>query len=97
MTIQDLTNNKARIIKNIRFQITGCTQDNIKAVMAKMVAMLPQFELEKPTMKNIDALTNKATLSYIKYGIQFTQSQSEMIDANIEVKRSESRQSSLQY
>lgn len=97
MKTQDLTNNKERIIKNIRFQITLCTNDNIKGVMNKMIAMLPQFENEKATMKNIDKLTAKATASYIKYDKVNTSIQNDKIDANLEIKRNQSLPSSLQY
>jgi len=97
MTLQDLTNNKERIIKKIKFQITMATTNNIKDVMEKMVAMLPQFESEKPTMSNIDKLTSKATLSYIKNGLKFTQEQANRIDEVLEQKRKDSLPSNLQY
>lgn len=95
MTIKDLTNNKERIIKNIKFQITLATQENIKAVMTKMVAMLPQFADSKATMKNIDVLTNKATLSYIKYGHTHNANQANAVDQALEAKRMDSLPSSL--
>lgn len=96
MTTLDLTKNKERIIKKIKFQITLATKDNIIGVMNKMIVMLPQFEKEKATMANIDKLTMKAILSYIKYDLEFTQKQDEMVMANIERKRTESLPSNLQ-
>ena len=59
MTTQDLTANRDRIIRKINSQITKATNDNIKAVMTKMIAMLPLFANEKATMANIDKLTMK--------------------------------------
>ena len=50
MTIQDLTNNKARIIRTIKFQ-----GFEVKATMEMMVNYLTTFD--KPTMSNIDKLT----------------------------------------
>ena len=95
MTTQDLTNNRDRIIRKINSQITKATNDNIKSVMIKMIAMLPQFENEKATMANIDKLTMKATLSYIKTGRTYTAEQAEAVDAAYQAKQRESRQSSL--
>jgi len=97
MTTQDLTNNRERIIQKIKSQITSATSTNIIDVMSKMIAMLPQFEAEKATKGNIDKLTIKATLSYIKNGIKFTASQSQNIDAVLEAKRNESLPSNLQF
>lgn len=97
MTTQDLTNNKERIIKNIKSQITLATSENIKGVMVKMLAMLPQFSSEKATMKNIDKLTMKATLSYIKFDKVNTINQNTAIDVAYAIKQKESRPSSLQY
>lgn len=97
MTTQDLTANRDRIISKIRSQITNATADQVKDVMTKMVAMLPQFASEKATKSNIDKLTMKATLSYIKYGIQFTAQQSDAIESRLEIKRNQSLPSSLQY
>ena len=97
MTLQDLTNNRDRIIRRIKSQITMATSENIKSVMVKMIAMLPQFENEKSTMANIDKLTMKATLSYIKSGIKFTETQKQVIADNYEAKQRESRPSSCQY
>ena len=96
MTTQDLTNNRDRIIRKINSQITKATSENIKAVMTKMVAMLPQFESEKATMANIDKLTMKATLSYIKTGRTYTAEQANAVDAAYQAKQRESRPSSLQ-
>lgn len=95
MTTQDLTNNRDRIIRKINSQVTKATSENIKSVMVKMIAMLPQFENEKATMANIDKLTMKATLSYIKSGMKFTEIQKEVVAENYEAKQRESRQSSL--
>ena len=95
MTTQDLTANRDRIIRKINSQITKATNDNIKAVMTKMIAMLPLFANEKATMANIDKLTMKATLSYIKTGRTFTSEQSEAVAEAYEAKQRESRQSSL--
>lgn len=50
MTLQDLTNNKARIIRTIKFQ-----GFEVKATMEMMVNYLTTFD--KPTMSNIDKLT----------------------------------------
>lgn len=97
MTTQDLSNNRGRIIKKIKFQITLATSDNIKGVMTKMVAILPQFEGQKATMGNIDKLTMKAIDLYIKYDKVNTSTQNIAIDRNLEIKRSESLPSSLQY
>jgi hypothetical protein len=96
MTTQDLTKNRDRIIRKINSQITKATSENIKAVMTKMVAMLPQFESEKATMANIDKLTMKATLSYIKIGRTYTAEQANAVDAAYQAKQRESRPSSLQ-
>lgn len=96
MTTQDLTNNRDRIIRKINSQITKATSENIKAVMTKMVTMLPQFESEKATMANIDKLTMKATLSYIKTGRTYTAEQANAVDAAYQAKQRESRPSSLQ-
>lgn len=96
MTTQDLTNNRDRIVKKINSQIALATKENIVRVMTKMVAMLPQFEDVKPTMANIDKLTMKATLNYIKYEHTHNTNQANVIDATLEQKRKESLQSSLQ-
>ena len=95
MKLQDLTDNKERIIRKINSQITKANSENIKAVMTKMVAMLPQFESEKATMANIDKLTMKATLSYIKTGRTYTAEQAITVDAAYQAKQKESIQSSL--
>jgi glucokinase len=95
MTIQDLTNNKSRIVKIINYQITKATQQNIKSVMVKMVAMLPQFADDKATMSNIDKLTMKAISSYLKYDHVFNPNQLEAVSLAIEIKKNESMQSSL--
>jgi len=95
MTTQDLKNNRDRIIKKIKLQITLATNEQISGVMNKMLAMLPQFENDKPTMSNIDKLTSKATLSYIKYNLTHTSAQITAVDASIEAKRMDSLQSSL--
>ena len=95
MTTQDLTKNRDRIIRKINFQITKATSENIKSVMVKMIAMLPQFENEKATMANIDKLTMKAITNYLKYSHSYTQEQSEAVDAAYAAKQRESRQSSL--
>lgn len=50
MTLQDLTNNKSRIIRTIKFQ-----GFEVKATMEMMVNYLTTFD--KPTMSNIDKLT----------------------------------------
>lgn len=97
MTIQDLTNNRERIIKKVKFQITLATQENIKGVMSKMIAFLPQYEGQKPLMKNIDKLTMRAIESYIKHEKVNTDAQNAAIDANIEMKKMESMPSSLRY
>jgi hypothetical protein len=65
--------------------------------MKKIVGMLPQFENEKPLMKNIDKLTIKATLIYIKYDMIFTNTQSEASLKRIEDNKKSSLTSSLQY
>jgi hypothetical protein len=95
MTTQDLTDNRNRIINNINKNITRATADNIKAVMIKMVAMLPQFATDKPTKSNIDKLTNKAITSYIKYNHNFTTEQANEVDAAYRLKQLDSRPSSL--
>ncbi len=97
MTTQDLSNNRGRIIKLINKQIPLATQDNIKGVMNKMLAMLPQFEQDKPTMSNIDKLAMKATLLYIKHDIVFTNSQDSFIDNRIAENKRKSLPSNLQY
>lgn len=83
MNIQDLTNNRDRIISKIKFQISLATEENIKSVMAKMVAMLPLFINDKATKANIDKLTTKALISYLKHDIKFTTKQGLLIDARI--------------
>jgi hypothetical protein len=97
MQTSDLTKNKERIIKKIKTQITLATKENILGVMNKMVAMLPQFADDKATMGNIDKLTIKATLSYIKHDLVFTKYQSNVIDARLEENRNASLPSNLQY
>ncbi|WP_407475393.1 hypothetical protein [Elizabethkingia anophelis] len=95
MTTTDLTNNRDRIIRTIKGKITACTSQNIKDVMVKMVAILPQFENEKATMKNIDAITFKATNLYTKYYKVNTAEQNSLIEDHIELNKLQSRQSSL--
>jgi hypothetical protein len=97
MTTQDLTENRNRIIAKINYQITKATSENIKAVMNKMVAMLPQFVSDKPTKANIDKLTMKAITNYIKYNHTYTAEQANAVDAAYQLKQKESRPSSLQY
>lgn len=97
MTTQDLSNNRDRIISKIKYQITLCTQQNIVDVMNKMIAMLPQFADQKPTMANIDKLTAKATQNYIKYYKTSTVEQSNAIMVNYEAKQQQSLPSNLQY
>jgi hypothetical protein len=97
MTTQDLSNNKERIIKKIKSQISLATQENIKSVMVKMIAMLPQFDNEKATMANIDKLTIKATLSYIKNDKVSTSNQKNDFEIRREIKLKSELQSSLQY
>ena len=97
MTIQDLTANRDRVISKIKNQITMATPENITAVMNKMIAILPQFTNEKATKANIDKLTIKATLIYIKTGRSFTAAQAEAVDIAYKLKQRESLQSSLQY
>lgn len=97
MTLQDLTDNRERIIRKIKFQITLATNENIKAVMSKMVAMLPQFSNDKATMANIDKLTMKAITNYVKYSLKFTEAQAKVIDAEYSRKQRECLPSSLQY
>ena len=97
MTLQDLTNNREMIISKIRYQITLATQENIAGVMRKMVAMLPQFEGEKPTKANISKLAMKAINSYIKYDKVSTAAQSDAIQVAMEIKRNQSLPSSIQY
>ena len=97
MTTQDLTNNKERIIKKIRTQISLATKENFIGVMTKMVAMLPQFADDKATMSNIDKLTIKATLSYIKNDMKHNSIQVEASNKRLEEKRNQSLPSNLQY
>lgn len=97
MTTQDLTNNRDRIVKKIKSQISLATKEQIIDVMKKMVAMLPQFADEKPLMKNIDKLAIKATLSYIKHGKVNTAQQNEYLDRRIEENKRQSMPSSLQF
>lgn len=72
MTLQDLTNNRDRIIKKIQWQMSGdaaARKMMVKPIMTKMVAMLGREDIAemKPTMKNIDKFTDMATASWIKY------------------------------
>lgn len=97
MTLQDLTDNRDRIIRKIKFQITLATSENIKSIMSKMVAILPQFYAEKPTKANIDKITMKAITAYIKYGIKFTENQANVISDNYARKQKECMPSSLQF
>jgi len=62
-----------------------------------MLALLPKFEGQKPTMANIDKLTMKAIESYIKYEKVNTDAQNTAIDHNLIQKRKDSLPSSLQY
>ena len=87
MTTQDLTNNREAIIREIRRQVTMATSENIKAVMTKMLAMLPQFAAEKGTKANVMKLATKAISSYLKYGHTYNAQQAAAVDAKIEVKR----------
>lgn len=96
MTLQDLTDNKTRIVSKINFQITKATSENIKAIMTKMVAMLPQFENEKATKANIDKLTMKAITNYLKYSHNYTSEQADTVEEAYKLKQQESRPSSLQ-
>lgn len=89
MTTNDLTNNRESIIREIRRQVTMATNENIKAVMTKMVAMLPQFENEKGTKANVMKLASKAIGSYLKYGHTWNSNQAAAVDAAIEVKRNQ--------
>ena len=97
MTTQNLTENRGRIINMINRQITMATSENVRAVMIKMVAMLPQFAECKPTMANVDKLTRKAIESYLKYNHRHTEEQANAVDASIEAKRRQSMPSSLQF
>jgi hypothetical protein len=97
MKLQDLTENKNRIVAKIKYQITKATTENQILVMKKMVAMLPQFENEKPTKANIDKLTAKAIASYIKHNHTFTPEQATAVRAAYELSQKESRPSNLQY
>lgn len=66
MTIQDLTNNRDRIIKKIKFQSNAA---DVKAVMIKMVAWIgsrKDISAMKPTMGNVDKFTKMATDSWLK-------------------------------
>ena len=65
--------------------------------MVKMIAMLPQFDNEKATMANIDKLTIKATLSYIKNDKVSTSNQKNDFEIRREIKLKSELQSSLQY
>lgn len=89
MTTQDLSNNRDRIVKTIKSQISLATKEQIKDVMVKMVAYLPRYADDKPLMKNIDKLTIEATLNYIKNGMVSTVAQNQYLDAKIEEKRNE--------
>jgi len=68
MTLQDLKNNRERIIKNIKKQTSA---DNaIKEVMVKMIVWLngrEDIQEMKATMANIDKFTSMVTFSWIKY------------------------------
>lgn len=83
MKIQDLTANRARIIRNIQAQMTidaAAKQSMVKPVMNKMIAFLERedYSTMSPTMKNIDKLTYHATTSWIKHDYQSTMTQAEI-------------------
>lgn len=77
MTLQDLKNNRNRIIRSI---------DNgadVKKVMNQMVIWVenaPEYIKAKPLMKNIDKLVREACENYWKYDYTPTQ---EAIDATL--------------
>jgi hypothetical protein len=100
MTLQDLTNNRDRIIRNIQFQMSGdsaARKQMVIPIMTKMVAFLnnAKYSEMKPTMANIDKLTKSATESWIKYdynpGSTMTTSE---VNA-FEIKREEAKYSSI--
>lgn len=83
MTIQDLTANRARIIRNIQAQMTidaAAKQSMVKPVMNKMIAFLNRedYSTMSPTMKNIDKLTYHATTSWIKHDYNSSMTQAEI-------------------
>lgn len=67
MTLQDLTNNRDRIIKKIKSQCSDPVA--VKEVMTKMISWLnsrEDIQSMKPTMSNIDKFTSMTTLSWLK-------------------------------
>ena len=67
MTIQDLKNNRERVIKAINYQTT--MPNAVKEVMEKMVKWLEireDIKLMKGTKSNIDKFTTMAINSWIK-------------------------------
>jgi len=83
MTIQDLTDNRDRIIKNINFQ--SKSKGAIVGIMNKMVARLisnSNLQAQKATMGNIDKLTRSCTESWIKYDDKTVYSKNENDEFN---------------
>ena len=81
MTTQDLTNNRDRILYNIKKQGVVKAED-IKGVMMKMVQFLNRADYSemKPIMKNIDKLTDECTRSYIKHDMDHSMTKNEKED-----------------
>jgi uridine kinase len=87
MTTQDLTDNRDRIIKNIKRQGVAKMED-IKGVMLKMVQFLNRADYSqmRPMMKNIDKLTDECARSYIKYDMDHSMTTNERDDFLREIK-----------
>jgi len=67
MNLQDLTENRERIMKNIKKQ--SSEKEAIVGVMNKMVAWLnsrEDIQEMKPTMGNVDKFTSMCIASWIK-------------------------------
>lgn len=97
MTLQDLTENRDRIIKNIKRQVVySNANDAVKGVMNKMVAFLgrEEYSAMTATKANIDKLTAVCIKSYIKTGMNASITQ-EWLN-HIEEKRNSELPSSLQ-
>lgn len=97
MTLQDLTENRDRIIKNIKRQVVySNANDAVKGVMTKMVAFLgrEEYSAMKATKANIDKLTAACVKSWIKNSMNVSITQEWIY--HIEEKRNSELHSSLQ-
>lgn len=79
MTVQDLKENRDRIIKAVKNQ-----NADLKWTMEKLVTMVewPDYINEKPLMKNIDKMTAKAIDLFFKNGYNRSYTKDQMDEFN---------------